>query len=293
MKKFLQLIPGIGGQFDDSGKQALEALSTMQKRLEGISLPELQQMVAEEYQSAGDYAPEQSLYQTVGEDPRLRSSQMSALEKLSGLAETGLSSEDALSLMNAREMGSQMARANTQASLQNAQARGVAGSGLEFAMREMGGQEAAGRAQRAAMEEGAQAARQRAMYTQAFMDSTGQVRQQDASVNKTNADIINQFNQANTNARNQAQQLNLQNRQGLMNSNVDARKDAFKYNNDIRQKGFDNNITKVTGQNAASQGIANHHYAQNAANQGDRNMIAQMAMSAMAPTPKAPKKEQE
>jgi hypothetical protein len=66
---------------------------------------------------------------------------------------TGLSAEDQLNFEKARSLGAQQSQQGAQAALQNAAARGVGGSGLEFGMREQANQEAANRAQTAGLEQ--------------------------------------------------------------------------------------------------------------------------------------------
>lgn len=279
---FFNKIPIVGGFLpDSSAKKAGNEIQAMQARLGKIALPDLQNFTPEELEMLGVYSPEQAMYQTYQEDPRLRGEQMSALSKLAGLADRGLSSEDELGLYNARQMGNQMAKGREDAAIQNAQARGVAGSGLEFAMRQMGNQEAAQRSQQAALEGAAQQARQRALYSQAYMDSLGQQRSQDAQVGQRNTDIINQFNQMNTQQKNAAQLRNLGEQQRIRDTNVGQRNDAFRYNNDLRQQQFGNKMAKVTGQNQASKTMADHYYAQSAADAATRNELTKAAMGAM------------
>lgn len=195
---------------------------------EGIDLPEYKDWTPELYNN------ESAQYQLNSDDPMARSAQLSALSKMAGLSETGLSDADQAQFTKAASQAGQIAKSGNAAALQNAQSRGVAGSGLEFLMREQANQDAAQRSQDAGLETAANAARQRAAYNQAFLQGTSQMRDQDASTNRANTGIINQFNQANTQARNQTNQANT----GLRN-------DAFQYNQGLKDKTYQNQIGKA------------------------------------------------
>lgn len=284
-------LPVIGGMFDDSDERAMEILQQNRGLLDGVSLPEYENYIPEELQVSGEYNPENAIYQTISEDPRLRSSQLSVLDKLAGYADTGLSAEDEAAFARARNQAGQISRAGTQAALQNAQSRGVGGSGLEFAMREMASQGGVQAAQEAGLSQAQAAAKQRADYLSKYEDGLANMRGQDLTANKANSDIINQFNMANTNARNQSQQYNLGNRQEVMNQNVANRNDATKYRNTMAQQQFDNRMSKATGQMNANNGVAQGYYGQNAANTSERNANTQLGMMAiMGPKAIAAKK---
>jgi len=201
--------------------------------VQGLEVPELKWMQF----TPEMFTPEMMQAQTISEDPAIRSAQLSALQKMAGLADTGMSAQDELGYYQARQLGHQQSRSGTQAAIQDAQNRGVAGSGMEFAMREIANQGGAQRAQEAALAQAADAARQRAMYNQAYSQALSGQRSQDLAVNKANTDIINQFNQANTQTRNQANQ-----------ANTNTVNDAFRYNQEGRQgtqqQNYDNQLAK-------------------------------------------------
>lgn len=182
------------------------------------------------------YSNESSNYALTNEDPLLKSAQMSALAKMAGLADSGLSDVDQAGFEKARSMAGQVAKQGNAAALQNAQTRGVGGSGMEFAMREMANQDAATRAQDAGLSQAADSARQRALYSQAYGQQLAGARDQDNRVNSQNTGIINQFNQANTNARNATNA-----------SNVDQRNGAFKYNEGLKDKTYNNQMRRADG----------------------------------------------
>lgn len=223
------LMDFLGG--GDGGFGAASRANEANRRLfQNIRLPEYAQLIPELYNN------ESFNYELLNEDPALKSAQMQALAKMAGLAEDGLSAEDAAGFAKARDMGAQMARGEREAAMQSAQARGVGGGGLEFAMREIANQGGAQRAQNAGLEQAAQSARQRALYNQAHLQGLGDVRGQDYRANSANTDIINRFNQMNTQQRNQT---------GM--ANVDKREDAFRYNEGIKDKNYNNQMRRAEG----------------------------------------------
>lgn len=214
-------------------------------------------------------------YRTVSEDPAVRAMQMKSLEKMSSLADTGLTSADELGYLKAQNMGHQMSKSATDAALANAAARGVGGSGLEFAMREIGNQGGAQRAQEAALQQAADAAKQRASYEMAYNSALNNQRGQDFSMNKTNADIINQFNQANTGITNSARQ-----------SNTSMRNAAQQYNQqgarDTQQQNYDNEFKRRAAVAGQYGNVANSHLAASAAANSQANAILSGAAQAGA-----------
>jgi hypothetical protein len=207
-----------------------KALDRNRVLLDSIALPEYEQWIPETYDL------ESANYSLVQEDPILRAYQMQALQKMAGLANDGLSAEDQAAFAEAKNQAGQMARGNTEAAIQNAQNRGVAGSGMEFALREMANQGATERARASNMDQAAASARNRVLYNQAYMQGTSQARGDDARTNTANANILNQFNMANTQARNQA---------GANNANL--KNDAFQYNQNLKDKNFNNQMSRATG----------------------------------------------
>lgn len=262
-------IPIIGGLLDDTDEQAMAELAKNKRLYENIKLPEL---------TWQDYAPdlytnETANYQLTNEDPALRSYQMDALKNMAYMADNGLSDVDQAAFAKARALGDQSARAGTQAAIQDAQARGVAGSGMEFAMREIANQGGSQRAQEAALQQAADAARQRALYAQAYQAGLGNVRGQDLQANKANTDIINQFNMANTQARNQTNQANTQVKNQAQTYNLEGQRNT-------QQQKFNNEMARTGGMSGANTQIANAYAAQNAANTSERNMLTQVGVQA-------------
>ncbi len=208
-----------------------ENIAKNRSLLDQIALPEYQEYVPqlENYES--------TQAQTLSEDPVLRSQQISILNKMAGLADTGMSDADAEGFNKARELGAQQAKAGRESALSGAQMRGVGGSGLEFALREAGNQSGAQASQNAGLNQAAESARGRAAYLKAFGDATGSMRNQDYRAQAENTGIINQFNRLNSQGRNNANQ-----------ANNEARNTAFQYNQGLKDKNYNNQMQRATGQ---------------------------------------------
>ncbi len=220
-------------------------------------------------------APRSAQGQTVQDDSLAKSAQMSALSRMGDLANTGLSAVDQQGFQNARDMGNQMANSGSQAAMQNAQARGIGGSGMEFANREIANQQGAQRAQQAGLQQSADSARQRALYNQAYEQGMGNFRNQNNNVNAQNAGILNQFNMANTQAANGAQAMNAMNNNQAQLQNTQGR-------NQVAQGNFNNQMGLAAGKAGANTGLAQGQAAQDAANQAQQNQYMQFGLGAAA-----------
>jgi len=214
-----------------------------------------------------DFTPEQmknitANYSTINEDPLIKSAQMSALAKMSGLADTGLTDADMAGYQQARDIGNQAQASGQAAALQNAQARGVGGSGLEFAMREMANQGAASKAQNAGLQQAADAARQKALYQQAYGSQLSGMANQENNLAGQNAGIINQFNAMNTN-----------NQNATNRANVQANNQAFQYNQGQQQQNFQNQMSKANAIAGVNNQAGQIGAAQDAINKGKQGAI--------------------
>lgn len=274
-------LPIIGNAFDDSDEKMMAELAKQKALIEAINLPstDWESYVPEEYQSAGAYSPEQAKYELISEDPRLIQEQKNYLNKLKGLGEEGLSAEDKLGLEMASRSAASDAQARRGAALQSARARGVAGGGLEFALGEQANQSAADRQSLEGMQQAAQAARQRALYTQAYGGELGSQRQADFGRESMNKDIINRFNQLNSGQRNQAQMFNLQNMQNIMNQNVGGRNQAQMLNQggkrDMAQQNYLNQLSKTGLQAGMYDQMAKAYAAEAEKNAARRKALGQ------------------
>jgi hypothetical protein len=210
---------------------------------------------------------------TVKEDPSLVSNQMDALNRMSGLSQNGLSDVDQAAYARARSDAGQISSQQTGAALQNAQDRGLSGSGMEFAMREQAGQNAANSAQSADLQQAGDAAKMRAMYTQAYGNQAGQIRGQNYNTQSGNANILNQFNMANTQQQNQTAAANTQQSNQAQLTNQQGR-------TGIQQQNFNDQMARAGGISGANNSMAQGYAAQDAAQTAQINGMVGMAANA-------------
>lgn len=220
----------------------------------------------EAYKVVEKYSPESAAF-IKEQNPKLaqaseagqkgREAQLEALQKY-----RDISSENGFdpSMMDKYNLASQKAQAAAQSQnqsvLQNAARRGQSGAGSTLAAQLQGGSDAMQRQAQMSSDMAGQAYQNQleAMRQQASLG--GNLRASDMNESKSNADIINSFNQRATgryqdylnqqaDARNQANLRNANVAQDVGNKNVSARNTAQEANlrsqNDLAQKQFENN----------------------------------------------------
>lgn len=255
--------------FNNSG-DFLQTLANSRGQYDGIQTPNLTWNTY----SPDQVAPRSSQATTVQDDPMVKSAQMSALAKMGDLSNTGLSDVDQQGYAQARDLGNQMANSGTQAAMQNANARGIGGSGTEFAQREIANQQGAQRSQQAGLQQASDSARQRALYNQAYSNALGGMQQQQTGLNAQNAGILNQFNQANTNAANQAQYYNTGNNNQAQLTNTQGR-------NNVAQGNFNNQLGLAGAIQNSNKDLAGGQAAADAAATAQFNQIMSMGIGAV------------
>lgn len=216
-------------------------------------------------------------------DPALKKAQMDALLGLQYISESGgMTSMDRANMSRISNEEDTKARGAREAIMQNMQARGMGGSGMEILAQLQNAQESASR--RSARDtEVAGMAQQRAL--EALMQGgnmAGNIRNQDFSEQAQKAqaaDAISRFNaqnrqaqeNLNVGARNDAREKNLNAAQTLSNTNTGIRNQQQQYNKELIQRKFDNEMKKrgaqtdvatknsqISGQNSQNQANANN-----------------------------------
>ena len=239
----------------------------------------------------GTISPEQaqtvlqdpSALNNIQTDPALKDAQMSALNSLQDIGKSGLTDIDRAALSRIQNTTDSAARGKRDAILQNAQARGLGGSGLELMAQLQNQQDAVSNQSQRDMDVAAQA-RQRSLdaliqggslagniQNQSF-NQQAQIAGANDAISKFNA--ANKQNQINTNvsANNAAQMANLANKQDIANQNVGLKNTQQQYNKSLAQQAYENELKKragqagIAGQNAQAQGQNSQNQA-NAFNQ--------------------------
>lgn len=201
--------------------------------------------------------PDQVNGQQVADSPEARQMMVSKLKEISDLADKGMNPKMQEQYLNARNMAGTANRGNQEALKAEFARRGQAGGGNELMMREMGNQNAN---DTMASEMAKQAADNANMQYQAGLASftgAGQLRGQDVGLNKTNSDIINQFNQ-----------LNAKNKMDTQNANT------YLQNSQIANE---NNYNRTLSQQNTN--LANQKLQQNAGLYSGNYSIPQIGMA--------------
>lgn len=251
----------------------------------GIEIPDIEKMrlALEEYQLTGQMTPEmqqainlgQTEMQNISSDPRLKASQMQALEQLSGMASGQPTAADQAGFELSRQNAAGEMQAKNNQILQEMQQRGQAGSGAELLAKLKSNQSGADMLQKAQLEQAQamQNARMRALEQQAGLSSNIRSQDYDEQANLAKAkDAINAFNtqnqqsvsNANVGAKNLAQATNLQNTQTTANANVDLRNQQQQKNKNLAQQEFDNRMARAGGMSGVYQNQAQNQTQQQA-----------------------------
>lgn len=128
-----------------------------------------------------------------GDSPEMRAMQMNSLNSLQERSEEGLSAQDQADFLRGRRRSGEMARGREGAIINNMQARGMSGSGVEAAMRMIASQEGANRLSESQADQASTNAMVREQALRDLLSGSSQVRGQDIALNATNADILNSF----------------------------------------------------------------------------------------------------
>jgi hypothetical protein len=230
-------------------------------RLEAIGIPtiEAQKIALQSPELVGLLEAESlgpSRFEDVQMDPRLQAAQLSALEGITGVAETGLGAEDRLALEEIKRQAAGQAQAQRATTLQQMEERGMGDSGASLIAQLSSGQQAADTAAMQGMRQAAQAqqARMAALGQQANMASGMQQQQLGLAGQKASAaDAIAQFN---TQQRMGVQSQNLAARQNIANQAAATRNQQEMYNKALIQQQFQNQMAKATGVTGAQSNLA-------------------------------------
>lgn len=249
---------------------ASDAAKNARAVINKVKIPSLEEARAqlEQYVQQGIITPqqaetvlqEQTQYRQIEEDPRLRGSQIDALNELDGIVSNG--GMDARLKASLYDIGAEQAtqnRGESEAIMANARARGIGGSDLESVNRLIAQQGAATRGAAQGVNAAALAESRR---MQALNDSTalaGNIRGADYSkaANEAGAaDAINRFNAAakqsqvnlNVGNANTAQAANLGAKQQIANQNVQQA-------NQVPQQVIDNQLAKAGAKARAEVGV--------------------------------------
>lgn len=231
------LIGAIAGNGDRDAANANAAEA--RRIISEVQVPELKEWLLQQYASAGTFTPDMmqalsldpSAQGAISTNPQERQEQRELISRMIQQSKTGVTPEDQAAFDLATRASAGQAKAQQGAIMQNMQARGVGGSGMELASRLSAQQSEADRLQQAHL---AEAAKKNELRLQALQASTG------ALSNLRGQDYQQALNLANAN---DARSLwNTQNAQNVSNQNVGNMNEAQKFNLANSQRIMDNNV---------------------------------------------------
>jgi hypothetical protein len=255
---------GVGGDggASDYQKQALAEFDKLQ-----IPDPEKMKVELEKLVQQGTITPEQartylikkSAFSDIKTDPSYVAAQKKSLAGIQEIADQGgLTSIDRARISDIQDAESAAERGSRQAILQNAQERGVGGSGLELAAQLENQQGSATRRAKQDTDVAAEAMRRSLealiqggqlggqLETQAFGEEEAKAAAADA-IAKFNASQQSATELQNVAARNAAQEANLREKQRIADTNVATTNTQRTNNAQVYQNAFDNAYKKAAG----------------------------------------------
>jgi len=268
----MSVLFGSSNAGEDTSTAAIQALSD-------VKLPDIESMKLnlEQQVSQGIITPEEAqLYlqeaskmADINVDPSLYAAQKEALGGYQDIiANKGLDATAQAQLGQIATQEQTQSRGAREAILQNAQARGVGGSGIELASQMQAQQASAGQQAQRDMDVAANAQQRALQALQASGQLGGQMQSQQFSQQAQQAqaqDAINAFNTKNRQEvenlkvqnRNIAQATNLANAQSISDKNIDIRNKQQQFNKNLPQQQFQNEITRAGGVASGLQSRAN------------------------------------
>lgn len=244
------------GQITDA--EAQNILNAFQKMKDATELPpgEAPILSPAELTIIGKYAPEVSQHvqenrpDIVNDSQQGRQAQMNALDQMRSMSLQGSDATSQAATENAKFAADSANRQRQNQILQGYANRGLLTGNTAMGAELSGAQDAAVAERQAALQAAADAQSRRANSLQNYGNMAGQIRSGDTDVSKSNASIMNAYNErmANSmndynkyvsNTRNAAQEYNLKVQQDIANKNAESRADMANTNalNQFKQQG--------------------------------------------------------
>ena len=173
----------------------------------------------------------------IADSPEMRNAQLAALGNLQQRAETGLDANSKAQFLRAQQAAGEFSRGREGAIMNDMQGRGMGGSGLEMAMRQMAGQQGGDSLSQSMADQAAADASQRMQAELLALESAGNIRGQDVGTQETNADILNQFSMKNSAARQQISNMNTDLGNERIKGNIAEQRKVSAGNTDLRNNG--------------------------------------------------------
>lgn len=253
-------------------KESMGLIRDNVEMLKKIGVPEVEalRISLESPELVGQLVAEQlgtSAYEGIQVDPRLREAQMGALQKMSGLAEQGLSDEDKAQFTAFQRQAAGQDQARQASILQEMAAQGMGDSGASLVAKLQSSQAATDRLSQQGNELASQAAAARRQAIGQSADMASSVRGQDTALASQQAQAKDMISQFNAQERMSAQQRNLAEKQRIADSGTATRNLQQTSNKDLIQQRFENELTKARAVAGQQDSLAGALQAQGAAKQ--------------------------
>ena len=256
---FQSLTDGLGIS-DFSGATREAELGAAQ--FAGMTIPELSPIELQRLVSAGEITPEfaeiikyqgGNAFEDIYVDPRLKAQQSETLVGLQDISKTGMTARDEADLAKIASEEAIAERGQRESIIQQAQQRGLASSGLNYAAQLANQQGGATRRSARDTEVAGQASDRRLKALDEAGQLAGSMRSQEygeqADLAKAKQ-MIDQFNTQNKQAQlserarqqNIANQSNLSNAQRIMDANIDLANQEERYRKSIAQQNYQNEL---------------------------------------------------
>lgn len=257
---------------DKLRQQAMDAFNAIQT-------PELKdlQVQLDKYVQSGRLTPEQAetellssnAFNDIVTDPSLAGAQKQALSQLQAVAtQGGLTAVDKAQLNDIQNQTNQANRSQNEATMQQAQQRGMGGSDINTVNQLINEQGNADRASTAGLDVAAQAQARALQAMQAAGTTATNIRGQDTAeaqakaqaqnaIDLFNKQTLNQTNLYNVDAANKAQAANLANAQTVANANTETSNTNKTYNAQQVQQQFQDAMNQAAGKAGILNGWAN------------------------------------
>jgi len=280
----------VKGMVDASNQrgEAKKAFEAAMAKIKAVGAPPdlSSRIFLEEFKSAGVLTPQmeqdlgkmETAHKNINEDPSLRASQMASLNEMKTTGRIGLSAKSKAALNQIRQTVAKDVEGKRQQIIQNAQQRGMAGSGAElmasFQAAQSGADTASNEGEKLAAEQESLALQAR----QNALSAAGSIRQDDfakASALAEASDRATQFNMSNSMARQQrntdrynlTSAANLQNQQNINNANTSMRNAETERANTAKRTFWQDKVNMAQLEGGMDQANANRLSA-DAANTG-------------------------
>lgn len=272
---------GLIGDYLSRGdrEKAGDQIRSIQDMYNAIKLPDTEQekLNLEQFQEGQKLTPEQQQVrqlamqdelQNINLDPRLRQTQMNALETLSKIAGSGFTPDELNAMQQQRDAREGDLTSKLKQLQQNQEMRGVANSDMALAQRMMEAQGSANRGAQEARDMQAQAFRRSLdAITQGGnlagnIEGTDYARGADLASALRGREMTNLQNQVNIEGNNvdrfnRALESNVGRANQTLDKNVALRNDEQQFNKGLAEKNFQRQLQLTGGKAGAAQGVAN------------------------------------